>query len=55
MFQSSSLGRSNQFLRRDHRKTIAVDARIGFVSGLCVGQSWVGDPARVSSRGVIPA
>src|SRR5665213_723623 len=34
------------FLRRDHRKTIAVDARIGFVSGLCVGQSWVGDPAR---------
>jgi cardiolipin synthase A/B len=35
-----------EFLRRDHRKTIAVDARIGFVSGLCVGQSWVGDPAR---------
>ncbi|MGA7794636.1 MAG: phospholipase D-like domain-containing protein [Candidatus Acidiferrales bacterium] len=35
-----------EFLRRDHRKTIAVDARVGFVSGLCVGQSWVGDPAR---------
>lgn len=35
-----------EFLRRDHRKTIAVDARIAFVSGLCVGQSWVGDPAR---------
>jgi len=33
-------------LRRDHRKTIVVDGRIGFVSGLCVGQRWVGDAAR---------
>jgi cardiolipin synthase len=35
-----------ELLRRDHRKTIVVDGRIGFVSGLCIGQSWVGDPAR---------
>ena len=35
-----------ELLRRDHRKTIVVDGHIGFVSGLCVGQSWVGDPAR---------
>lgn len=34
------------WLSRDHRKTITVDGRIGFVSGLCVGQSWVGDPRR---------
>ena len=34
------------WLSRDHRKTITVDGRIGFVSGLCVGQSWVGDPKR---------
>ncbi len=34
------------WLSRDHRKTITVDGRIGFVSGLCVGQSWVGDPER---------
>ena len=34
------------WVRRDHRKTISVDGRIGFVSGLCVGQSWVGDPER---------
>ncbi|MBK9152626.1 MAG: cardiolipin synthase B [Chloracidobacterium sp.] len=29
---------------RDHRKTLVVDGRIAFVSGLCVGQMWVGDP-----------
>src|SRR6185503_8842356 len=28
------------WLRRDHRKTISVDGRIGFVSGLCIGQAW---------------
>ena len=35
-----------EFLRRDHRKVIVVDSCIGFVSGLCVGQSWVEDPIR---------
>jgi cardiolipin synthase len=34
------------WLSRDHRKMLAVDGRIGFVTGLCVGQMWVGDPAR---------
>jgi cardiolipin synthase len=34
------------WLSRDHRKTISVDSRVAFVSGLCVGQSWVGDPER---------
>lgn len=37
-----------EWLRRDHRKIITVDGRIGFVSGLCVGQCWVGDPVRDS-------
>jgi cardiolipin synthase len=39
---------SNPFawLSRDHRKMLAVDGRVGFVTGLCVGRSWVGDPAR---------
>jgi cardiolipin synthase len=39
---------SNPFawLSRDHRKMLAVDGRVGFVTGLCVGQSWMGDPAR---------
>ncbi len=31
------------WLSRDHRKTLCVDGRIGFVSGLCVGRMWVGD------------
>jgi cardiolipin synthase len=32
------------WLRRDHRKMLSVDGRIGFITGLCVGRSWVGDP-----------
>ena len=34
------------WLSRDHRKTITVDGRIGFVSGLCVSAKWLGDVAR---------
>jgi CDP-diacylglycerol--glycerol-3-phosphate 3-phosphatidyltransferase/cardiolipin synthase len=29
--------------RRNHRKLITVDNRVAFVSGLCVGNMWVGD------------
>ena len=31
---------------RDHRKMISVDHEIGFVTGLCVGRMWVGEPDR---------
>jgi cardiolipin synthase len=31
-------------ISRDHRKTIAIDGRIGFVSGLCVSGRWLGNP-----------
>jgi cardiolipin synthase len=34
------------WLSRDHRKTIAIDGRIGFVSGVCVSANWNGDPER---------
>ncbi|HEX5831639.1 MAG TPA: phospholipase D-like domain-containing protein [Gemmatimonadaceae bacterium] len=34
------------WVSRDHRKTITVDGTVAFVSGLCVGRMWVGDPAR---------
>lgn len=34
------------WLNRDHRKMIAVDGRIGFVTGLCVSSVWEGDPGR---------
>ena len=38
------------WLSRNHRKTVSVDGRVGFVSGLCVAQMWLGDPA----HGVAP-
>jgi cardiolipin synthase len=34
------------WLSRDHRKMIAVDRRVAFVTGLCVGNAWVGNPAK---------
>jgi len=34
------------WLTRDHRKLVAVDGEVGFVSGLCVSRKWVGDPTR---------
>jgi len=34
------------WLTRDHRKMIAVDGRIGFVTGLGVSARWRGNPAR---------
>lgn len=34
------------WLNRDHRKMLAVDGRIAFVTGLCVGGMWTGDPSR---------
>ncbi|HEY4185174.1 MAG TPA: phospholipase D-like domain-containing protein [Polyangia bacterium] len=34
------------WLTRDHRKTIAIDGEIAFVTGLCVSQRWLGDEKR---------
>jgi cardiolipin synthase len=31
------------WLSRDHRKSICVDGRVAFVSGLCVAAAWLGD------------
>jgi cardiolipin synthase A/B len=39
-----------RWLHRDHRKMLAVDGRIGFVTGLCVGKMWAGD----AQKGVEP-
>lgn len=33
------------WVSRDHRKSLAVDGRVAFVSGLCVGDEWLSDPA----------
>lgn len=43
---SSPLG----WVHRDHRKSVVVDGTIGFITGLCVGDAWVGDP----ERGIAP-
>jgi len=32
------------WVTRDHRKSISVDGRIAFVTGLCVSRRWEGDP-----------
>lgn len=34
------------WISRDHRKSLTVDGKVGFVAGLCVGKAWVGDAAR---------
>ncbi|HEY8561891.1 MAG TPA: phospholipase D-like domain-containing protein [Pyrinomonadaceae bacterium] len=33
-------------LVRDHRKSLIVDGAVAFVTGLCVGQDWVGRPEK---------
>ena len=45
-FNTPSLGNPLAWINRDHRKMIAVDGRVAFVTGLCVGQHWVGSPDR---------
>jgi cardiolipin synthase len=34
------------WLSRNHRKSIGVDHQVAFVTGLCVGRMWTGDPKR---------
>jgi cardiolipin synthase len=31
---------------RDHRKLLVVDGECGVTGGLCIGQDWIGDPAK---------
>jgi cardiolipin synthase A/B len=34
------------WVSRDHRKLLVVDGTVGFVTGLCVGQMWSGNPTK---------
>lgn len=34
------------WLSRDHRKMLAVDGQVGFVTGLCIGRMWIGVPEK---------
>jgi cardiolipin synthase len=45
-FNPPNLASPFGWICRDHRKMIAVDGRVGFVSGLCVSAKWLGDAAR---------
>lgn len=35
------------WLSRDHRKMLAVDGQVGFITGLCVGRMWEGVPEKM--------
>jgi cardiolipin synthase len=45
-FNPFRLGSPFGWISRDHRKMIAIDGKVAFVSGLCISQRWKGDPAR---------
>ncbi len=34
------------WISRDHRKMVAIDGQVGFVTGLCVGRKWEGVPEK---------
>jgi len=44
-FNAFQLSSPFGWVTRDHRKMIAVDGEIAFVTGLCISQRWHGDPA----------
>jgi cardiolipin synthase len=35
-----------RWISRDHRKVLVVDGEVAFTGGLCIGNDWMGDPAR---------
>lgn len=43
-FNPPRLGTAFGWMRRNHRKLIVVDSNIAFVSGLCLGRMWAGEP-----------
>lgn len=44
-FNPPRFGSQFGWLSRDHRKMLCVDRQIAFITGLCVGRKWLGDPA----------
>lgn len=45
-FNPPWIGSPFGWMQRDHRKMMAVDGAVGYVSGLCVSSRWVGDAGR---------
>ena len=46
VYNPLQLGQSFGWLSRDHRKSLVVDGRVGFLSGVCISAKWLGDSAR---------
>jgi cardiolipin synthase A/B len=46
IYNPPRFGSSFGWISRDHRKVLVVDGEIGFLSGVCISEKWLGDPAR---------
>ncbi len=44
-FNPPSIFHPLTWLERNHRKLLSVDGEVAFISGLCIGEAWTGDPA----------
>ena len=45
-FNPPTLSAAFGWLRRNHRKLITIDGRVAFISGLCIGRAWLGEPEK---------
>lgn len=50
VFNPPQLGKPFGWITRDHRKVLVVDGELGFLSGVCISEKWLGNPG----RGVAP-
>jgi len=46
IYNPPRLGSSFGWVSRDHRKVLVVDGTVGFLSGVCLSEKWLGDPSR---------
>ncbi|QWT21737.1 hypothetical protein KPL74_06940 [Bacillus sp. NP157] len=46
IYNPPRLGSSFGWISRDHRKVLVVDGEIGFLSGVCISEKWLGEPSR---------
>jgi cardiolipin synthase len=44
IYNPPRLGSSFGWVSRDHRKVLTVDGEVGFLSGVCLSEKWLGDP-----------
>lgn len=44
-FNPPRFGQPFGWISRDHRKLLVIDGTLGFLSGVCISQKWLGDPS----------